>query len=333
MNEIKTVGIVGSGKMGVDLFNYLSDFDFRLIWYTRSEDHKNTLKKTYHKKITRQLRHGIISQEVFDLRYSYQITTRMDELADCDLIIESIIEDAEIKQNLFLSLDKLTKPSCILSSNSSSIIPSDLIENGRKSRVLGLHFFYPVAFKNIVEVIASEETDEITIEKAKLFLNEIKIFFMVQNEESAFLLNRFLLQLQVTAFNLLKEYNLSYKQLDSIANKLVSEFGLFEMMDHVGHYTMYNAIRNYSRMDPEKLKYEPLLQELLNRKGRSKENKSHLFYALDMQNKDISAQTEKYILATLKDTANHFLTMYTKQYDINIFNFKKALEEYCGIVL
>jgi len=333
MNEIRTIGIVGSGKMGGDLFNYLSDFNFRLIWYTRSEDHKEALIKTYHKKLKRQLKHGIISQEVFDIRYSYQITTQIKELADCDLIIESIIEDPEIKQNLFASLDKLTKPSCILSSNSSSIIPSDLLETGRKNRILGLHFFYPIAFNNTVEVIASEETDEITIEKAKLFLNEIKRFFMLQNEESAFLLNRFLLQLQVIAFNLLKEYNLGYRQLDSVAKNLVPEFGMFEMMDHVGHYTMYNAIRNYSKMDPEKLKYEPLLQELLNRKSSSNGNKSHLFYASNMQNEDLSEQTEKYILAKLNDAAIHFLTLYTDQYDINVYSFKKALQEYCGIVL
>ena len=69
MNEIKTVGIIGSGKMGSDLFNYLSDFNFHIIWYTRNSDHIEILKNTHHKKIKRQLKHGVINQELYDHKY------------------------------------------------------------------------------------------------------------------------------------------------------------------------------------------------------------------------------------------------------------------------
>jgi len=334
MNEIKIIGIIGSGKMGSDIYNYLSDFSYELIWFTRNPDHKDTLWKTYQKKIKRQLKHGIISQEVFELRSKYRITNDLKDFSQCDLIIESVIEELDIKTEIFRILDEYVKTSCILASNSSSILPSELSENvQRKNRVLGLHFFYPMAFKNVVELISSNFTDDISLEKAKLFLDDIKRFYLVQNEDSAFVLNRLLLQIQVVAFNLMKEKGLGYKQFDEIAKKIIPDFGLFEMMDHVGHNTMYNAIMNYSRMDSDKKKYEPLLGELIKRNVASGNNTSNLFYDLETEIKTISQKTELEIIDKLKEIAKKYLKEYSEKYQINLFSLKKGLEEYFGIML
>jgi len=334
MNEIKTIGIIGSGKMGSDIFNYLSDFSFKLIWLTRNPDHKVLLRNTYQKKIKRQLKHGIISQEIFDFRNKYKITNDIIELSDCDLILESVIEEFDVKSELFHSLDRIVKPSCILASNSSSILPSELCENvQRKNRVLGMHFFYPIAFKNVVEIVASEFTDEISLEKAKLFLNEIKRFYIEQEEQSAFVLNKLLLEIQIKAFGFVKEIGIGYKQVDIIAKDIVTEFGLFEMMDHVGHNTMYNAIMNYSKTDPYKKRYEPLLKELRHRQSLLKSKVSYLFYDSEFEIKEISPEIENYIQKTLKETAENYIKKYSDDYQLNIFNLKKAVEEFCGILL
>lgn len=334
MNEIKTIGIIGSGKMGSDIFNYLSDFNFNLIWFTRNPDHKVVLRNTYQKKIKRQLKHGIISQEIFDFRNKYKITNDLIELSDCDLILESVIEEFDIKSEIFQELDRIVKPSCTLASNSSSILPSELCENvQRKNRILGLHFFYPIAFKNVVELISSEYTDEISIEKIKLFLDDIKRFYIEQEEQSAFVLNKIVLQLQLVAFGFIKEIGIGYKQIDSIAKNLVSEFGLFEMMDQVGHNTMYNAIMNYSKTDPDKRRYDSLLKELRHRQSLSDKKVSYLFYDSELEIKEVTAEMEKYIHETLKATAEKYLKEYSENFKINLFSLKKALEEFCGIML
>ncbi|NOQ27665.1 MAG: hypothetical protein GQ564_20060 [Bacteroidales bacterium] len=334
MNEIKTVGIIGSGKMGSDIFNYLSDFNYELIWYTRNPDHKEILWKTYQKKIKRQLKHGIISQEIFVLRSKYRITNNLKDFSQCDLIIESVIEELDIKTEIFRGLDENVKTSCILASNSSSILPSQLAENvQRKNRVLGLHFFYPIAFKNVVELISSDFTDDFSIEKAKLFLDDINRFYLEQKEDSAFVLNRLLLQMQIEAFNLMKEAGLGYKQFDDIAKKFVPDFGLFEMMDHVGHNTMYNAIMNYSIVDSDKKIYEPLLNELKKRNLVSDKSTGNLFYNLEAEIRTISEKTELEIIDKLKEIANKYLIEYSEKYQINIYNLKKGLEEFCGIML
>ena len=331
---IKKVGIIGSGKMGSDIFNYLSDFNFELLWFTRNTDHKEILRNTYRKKIKRQLKHGIISQEIFDLRYKYRITNDLNDFSECDLIIESVIEELEVKSALFQKLDKIVKPSCVLATNSSSILPSELSESVQiKNRIIGLHFFYPIAFKNVVELISSDYTDEITLEKAKNFLNSSKRFYIVQNEHDAFILNRLLLQIQITAFSLMKDNDLGFVQIDDIAKQFVTEFGLFEMMDNVGHNTMYNAILNYSRMDSDKKKYGPLLKELKSRHNISDNATSNLFYDNDSKVKVISKSKEQEIIAILKGTANEYLNKYSEDYQINLYNLKKGLEEFCGIML
>ncbi len=331
MNEIKTIGIIGSGKMGSDLFNYLSDFKFHLIWYTRNKEHQDTLKRTFHKKIKRQLKHGIISNEMFDLKSDYQITDNLKDFANCDLIVESIIEDVDVKVELFQKIEKLVKSSCILASSSSSILPSEISTDIKtRNRILGIHFFYPITFKNVVEVISSEFTDEITIEKTKIFLEEIKRFYIVQKEHNAFILNRFLLQLQIRALELMNKHELNFTQMDLIAKKIITEFGLFEMIDHVGHYTMYNAILNYSRMDLNKKKYESILNEL---HGRKKDTGSHLFVEIEDEVGDISPEIERHILKELNITANQYLQIYSEKFQINLFSLKKGLEEFCGIML
>ena len=79
MNKIQKIGIIGSGKMGSDIFNYLSDYNFDIVWYTRNPEHKMTLRETFEKKIKRQLKHGIIDQNIFDLRNNYKIIAQIKD--------------------------------------------------------------------------------------------------------------------------------------------------------------------------------------------------------------------------------------------------------------
>jgi len=336
MKTIHKVGIIGSGKMGSDIFNYLSDFNYELVWYTRNSDHKDVLKNMYQKKIKRQLKHGIINKDIYDFRFKYRIIDDINNLSECDLIIESIIEEHDVKFEIFKRLEEITKPSCVLASNSSSILPSELSnDNQAKNRIVGMHFFYPIPFKNVVELIFSEFTDEIIKEKSKLFFDDIKRFYIVQNERNAFILNRFLLQIQIVALNSLKKYGLGFKQLDEIAKEFIPEFGLFEMMDHVGHNTMYNAIMNYSKMDSDKRKYEPILNKLKAQKTISDDQSGILFYDRDASDdiKEISNEVKQDILDSIKETATKYIKTYSEEFQVDLYDLKKSLNEFCGLII
>ncbi len=333
MNKIQKVGILGSGKMGSDIFNYLTDYSFDLIWFTIETDQIKSLTESLEKKNKRQLKHGIINQEVFDQKSNYKITNQLTDLSNCDLIIESVIEDQSVKAEIFRKLENIVKPSCLLVSNSSSILPSQYSQDlTRKNRVAGMHFFYPIAIKNITELVFSDDTDDLTRDCLRLFLETINRFYIEQDEKNAFILNRFLLEIQIKAFELQKKHQIAYKELDEIAKSIIPDFGLFEMMDQVGHYTMYNSILNYSLMDQDKQKYKPLLTEL-NNKMENKESKPVSFYNQNEFKETINKETQNIIQNILKDYAQEILVNYSNGFVINIYSFKKALNEFCGIML
>ena len=333
MNKIQKIGIIGSGKMGSDIFNYLSDYTYKLVWFTRNYEHKDILRETFEKKIKRQLKHGIISQDIFELRNSFKITSQLTDLSDCDLIIESVIEDQTIKTELFKTIETIVKPSCILASNSSSIVPSVYSEElNRKNRIAGIHFFYPMAIKNITELIFSNQTDELTKESLRLFLESIKRFTIEQDEQNAFMLNRFLLEIQIKAYELHQSTTIDFKEIDEIAKQIIPDFGLFEVIDQVGHQTMYNSILNYSKMDVNKAKYQPLLAELNNR-ITAKQNNNKLFYDPDSQSKNLNKKLQDEIYNTLKDHIQETIKQYSVNSNLNIFTFNKALNEFCGIIV
>lgn len=333
MNKIQKIGIIGSGKMGSDIFNYLSDYTYKLVWFTRNYEHKDILRETFEKKIKRQLKHGIISQDIFELRNSFKITSQLTDLSDCDLIIESVVEDQTIKTELFKTIETIVKPSCILASNSSSIVPSVYSEElNRKNRIAGIHFFYPMAIKNITELIFSNQTDELTKESLRLFLESIKRFTIEQDEQNAFMLNRFLLEIQIKAYELHQFTTIDFKEIDEIAKQIIPDFGLFEVIDQVGHQTMYNSILNYSKMDVNKAKYQPLLAELNNR-ITAKQNNNKLFYDPDSQSKNLNKKLQDEIYNTLKDHIQETIKQYSVNSNLNIFTFNKALNEFCGIIV
>ena len=143
-----------------------------------------------------------------------KITAAPADLKDCDLIIEAITENREAKRTLFESLDALVNPSCIFTTNSSSIVPSLLFPSeNRKAKVAGLHFFYPVAMKNTVELITDPYTSQEIIGIAcPDFLQQINKIPFLQDESNAFVLNRILLDFQAGAFHILQEGGWSHSE-------------------------------------------------------------------------------------------------------------------------
>lgn len=321
---IQKIGIIGSGKMGQEIFNYLNDFDFQKVWFVRNNEKKEKLEKSYLKKLSRQLKHNIIIQEQFEQKSKNQITRHLSDLSDCDLIIETIIEDTDAKLHTFLELKTIIQTNCIVVSNSSSILPSHL---STYFPVAGMHFFYPVVFKNIVELILPDNYDFDRAQRLKDFLTSINKKYVIQHEQNAFLLNRFLLDIQVKAFHFATEQNIPLKVVDHISQNIISDFGLFEMMDHVGLSTMYQSIQNYALMNNHPEKYDDLLA-LLNEKIALDQPMLEIDSAYETDKKSNAA-----ILAFLRKEIQETYNYYLLNQPINDNIYKNAIKEFCGLEL
>ncbi|MDP1621198.1 MAG: 3-hydroxyacyl-CoA dehydrogenase NAD-binding domain-containing protein, partial [Bacteroidales bacterium] len=194
MNCINKVGIIGEGKMGSSIFHYILPFDLDLVWVCSPDADIDKISKQFIKRITRSLDTGIIDEPRFDRLMNTVITRDLCELQTCDLIIEAVPEKLELKKNLFARLNKVVKPDAIFASNSSSINPSEMTPDGKRNgKFIGLHFFFPVSLKNIVELTVTDDTSEHTLLIVESFLLGIQRRFITLDERNSFMLNKIFL--------------------------------------------------------------------------------------------------------------------------------------------
>ena len=201
---LKNIGIIGEGKMGTNLLYYLLDLDFNLTWICSQDADLEKLRRTFNKRLIRTLEAGIIDEKRFQsIQERMTISSTLEDVATCELIIEAINEELQAKRKLFRVLDTIASPGCIFTSNSSSINPSTLIPSeNRKDKFAGLHFFYPVTLKNIVEVILLPESSRETVQELTTFLESIHHRFLILEEKDSFILNRIFLHFQMKLFYL-----------------------------------------------------------------------------------------------------------------------------------
>jgi 3-hydroxybutyryl-CoA dehydrogenase len=264
MHEIHKIGVIGEGKMGSSIFYYLNDFNFDLMWLCSSGPEKEKALKTYTRKANRLLQSGVLSENQYlSKTENTKVTCSVSDMYDCDLIIEAVTEDAEIKRNLFCTLDKVVNPNCLFTTNSSSIFPSMLVPSeSRRDKVAGLHFFFPVALKSTVELITNASTLNQTKESLHQFLVCINKRPFHQNEHHGFILNRILLDLQAGAFQVASEAKLSYREIDELLKQYNFPTGVFEFFDHVGIDVMLASVKSYTKDAENKAFYMPMIQKL-----------------------------------------------------------------------
>jgi 3-hydroxybutyryl-CoA dehydrogenase len=256
--------IAGSGKMGTDIFQYLIPFGFNITWLCENETEKEKAQQSFLKKLNRQLRSGLISQEDFDRSVqSVKITYHLNDAENCDFVIEAIAEDEELKRRWFLDLHKVINSNAIICTNTSSIEIEKLIPAPeRKAFFTGLHFFYPVKLRNIVEINASIDFSEASLKIIKSFLDRIERKYIMLNPDQHFFLNRIFLPAQHEAFLLLQSGNANAAQIDSWLQKDLFPNGIFSFFDHVGIDVMAASIRNYANYDSIGRDYSGLIAYL-----------------------------------------------------------------------
>jgi 3-hydroxybutyryl-CoA dehydrogenase len=260
---IRTVTVVGEGKMGTNLFSYLSDFPFYMRWICSRDADLQKLRNSWQKKNARARGLGIMGDEEFFRKSGAIISAEINDAADSDLVIETIPENLQLKKSLFKTFDEVLSPSCILASNSSSILPSYLVISERRKRTtIGLHFFYPAALKNLVELVVTPDTSAETLASVKQFLETSGRFYLFQPESDAFLINRIFLEFQVEAWRIVHEGLMTALQVDELIRERFFPIGAFECFDSVGIDIMLPSIENYIRPYASKERYAGLTGEL-----------------------------------------------------------------------
>ncbi len=161
---IKRVGIVGSGIMGSGIAEVAAKSGHDVVLRSRKRDSADAMVAALAKSLAKQVERGkLTDDESTAIRDRVTATANLHELADCDLVIESVVEDLGVKKELFKELDLVVKDSAILASNTSTLAVVEMaMVTDRPDKVCGVHFFNPAPMMSLVEVVrpltASDET-------------------------------------------------------------------------------------------------------------------------------------------------------------------------------
>jgi 3-hydroxybutyryl-CoA dehydrogenase len=160
MREIKRIGVVGAGTMGNGIAQVFTQSGFEVRLVDAAAPALDRARGAIEKSLGKFVEKGKLSPADRDAALGRLATgTRIDALGDADYVVEAIFEDADAKRDLFLQLDKITRPDVILSSNTSSISITTLgAATSRPDKVLGMHFMNPVPLMALVELIRGQAT-------------------------------------------------------------------------------------------------------------------------------------------------------------------------------
>ncbi|MBP8180646.1 MAG: 3-hydroxybutyryl-CoA dehydrogenase [Acidimicrobiia bacterium] len=169
--SISKVGICGSGIMGSGIAEVAAKSGYTVILRSRQQATADATIGKLEKSLARQVERGRLDQAEADVILGRVTgTADLSSLADCDLVIESVVENLDVKKALFAELDGIVKESAILATNTSTLpIVEMAVATKRPERVLGIHFFNPAPAMSLVEIVSAITTSDETAQEATDF--------------------------------------------------------------------------------------------------------------------------------------------------------------------
>jgi 3-hydroxybutyryl-CoA dehydrogenase len=190
---IQNVGIIGGGLMGRGIAEVAAKSGFATTLVKASGGGAEQTRARIEKSLARSVERGKLSSEEAEAALSrLTVTGERSALADADIVIESIVEDLQIKQKLFADLLEVVPEHCILASNTSTLRIGELAPEGARARMIGLHFFSPVPAMKLVELAYLKETPEGVNAAATSFVEALGKTPIPVIDASGFIVNRLL---------------------------------------------------------------------------------------------------------------------------------------------
>ena len=269
--EIKKVGVLGCGLMGSGIAQVAATAGFEV---TVLEVEQKLLDKGFagiEKSLTKFAERppekgGITEQQKKEILSRLKGTTKPADLADCDIVIEAIIENLAQKREMFAGLDGIVKKDAIFASNTSSISITELMTaTKRPERFIGLHFFNPVPLMKLVEVVRTIATANDVYESAYEFAKKLGKVPVRAKDTTGFIVNRLLVPYMLDAIRAYEEGVGSIEDIDN-AMKLGCGYpmGPFTLLDFVGLDTTYYITHvMYDEFKEKRFASPPLLKRLV----------------------------------------------------------------------
>ena len=265
--SIKKIGVIGCGLMGSGIAQVIAQKGFQVIVREVSEDFLEKGLDRIQGFLAAGVKRGKVSQEEMDTTLgNISGTTLIKDLADCDLVIEAIVENLEAKKAVFAELDKVVKPEAILSSNTSSIsITAIASATDRPDKCIGIHFMQPVPIMKLVEIVRPEITSEETYNRSRAFIESLSKVTVTAKDTPGFIVNLLLVPYLCEAVRAVEQGLATVEDIDT-AMKLGTgvPMGPLTLLDFVGlDTTLYIMDVLFDEFHDSKYAAPPLLRRMV----------------------------------------------------------------------
>ncbi|MCC7013251.1 MAG: 3-hydroxybutyryl-CoA dehydrogenase [Planctomycetes bacterium] len=258
---MQKVGVVGCGLMGHGIVQVAAQGGFQVVAVEAEQKFLDgglaRIDKSLAKLAEKSVKDGKATAEAAQAKASETRarivgSTDRKTLADCDLVIEAIVENLDVKKQLFKELGALCKPSTIFASNTSSFPITDMAQaSGRPERFVGLHFFNPVQLMKLVEVVRTAKTEDDVFAQARAFGEACGKTAVSCKDTPGFVVNRLLVPYMAEAMKMLERGDASAQDIDT-AMKLGCGYpmGPIELTDYVGLDTTLFIVEGWTKRYP-----------------------------------------------------------------------------------
>ncbi|MEP3388972.1 MAG: 3-hydroxyacyl-CoA dehydrogenase NAD-binding domain-containing protein, partial [Reichenbachiella sp.] len=257
---MKVIGIIGAGSMGSGIAQVAATAGHEVILLDSSKPMLDKAKKSLKKILDRLAEKGKLSKsDAGAILDRIQFTDQLQEFNSCELIIEAIIEDLNIKKQIFRELESIVSTNCIIATNTSSLSVSAIASAcDNPQRVLGIHFFNPAPLMPLVEIIPAVQTDEKILREARSTIDSWGKITVQTKDTPGFIVNRVARPFYGEALRILEEGIADVATIDWAMTEIGGfRMGPFTLMDFIGNdinYTVTETVFKSFFYDP---RYKP----------------------------------------------------------------------------
>jgi 3-hydroxyacyl-CoA dehydrogenase len=261
-DPLESVAIIGAGTMGVEIAAANLHSGVKVVL---TDANSQTLESAP-SRIQAELTKYDAQTAPENTLDTLALTTEDRRLAACDIILETVVENLEIKHSIYHRLEPLLAPDSILATNTSTLPIGDLaVTLAAPERFCGIHFCHPVSINPLIEIIPGAKTDHATLAKAVRYVQQLKKLPLVVEDGPGFLVNRLLCRYTDEALHLLMD-GATVEQIDRTAVAFGMAMGPFRILDEIGLDTSLAAGRVLRNAFPDRIAALPILPLLVKRK-------------------------------------------------------------------
>ena len=261
---IKKVGVVGCGAMGSGIAQVCAQSGYQVVVLEKNEEFLKKGLSSIDSFLTKGVEKGKVSQEEKDSALTrIKAATEYKDFCDCDLAIEAVYEDIDLKKKVFSEMDKVCPEHAILASNTSSLSIIDMASaTNRPDKVLGLHFMNPVPLMKLMEIVKTIATSDEILEICKEFGKSLGKTIIVAKDTPGFIVNYLQYPFRLNAIRMLERGLATKQDIDTAATLALGHpMGPLALQDLVGLDVTYaGALATYeATKDPNF--FPPVLME------------------------------------------------------------------------